>query len=127
MLDYTILRNQYKTMLDIKIALRMAGYSKFDICEAIKHIKKSIREKYKRDGIKYYDYIYYDVNAECIIETIKKPLMNEEEKQLFIDDNELTICSPYDCTGQLFTNYIKFIDIPQTNKTIILHSKSYDV
>ena len=125
MLNYNILRKYYEDVTRLKIALQMAKCSKKDICEALAPIKKKIRTMYKLNNIKYYDYAFY--NNDAVIETIKMPLMNSEQKQIWEEDNKLTVCSPYDCTGQLFTNYIEFIDIPQINRTIILHSKSYDI
>lgn len=124
MLEYKTLRRYYEDAIHLKIALQMAKYDKKDICEALAPIKKKIRTMYKLSNIKYYDYAFY--NNDAVIETIKMPLMNSEEKQIWEQDNKLVIYANYSPTGQMFTNYISFIDIPQTNTTIILHSKSYD-
>ena len=124
MLEYKTLRRYYEDAIHLKIALQMAKCDKKDICEALAPIKKKIRTMYKLDNIKYYDYAFY--NNDAVIETIKMPLMNSEQKQTWEEDNKLTICANYSPTGQIFTNYISFIDIPQINTTIILHSKSYD-
>lgn len=124
MLEYKTLRRYYEDAIRLKIALQMSKCDKKDICEALAPIKKKIRTMYKLDNIKYYDYAFY--NNDAVIETIKMPLMNSEEKQIWEEDNKLTICANYSPTGQIFTNYISFIDIPQINITIILHSKSYD-
>ena len=124
MLEYKTLRRYYEDAIHLKIALQMAKCDKKDICETLAPIKKKIRTMYKLDNIKYYDYAFY--NNEAVIETIKMPIMNSEQKQILEQDNKLTICANYSPTGQLFTNYISFIDIPQINTTIILHSKSYD-
>ena len=124
MLEYKTLRRYYEDAIRLKIALQMSKCNKKDICKALAPIKKKIRTMYKLDNIKYYDYAFY--NNDAVIETIKMPLMNSEEKQIWEQDNKLTIYANYSPTGQLFTNYISFIDIPQTNTTSILHSKSYD-
>ena len=124
MLEYKTLRRYYEDAMHLKIVLQMAKCDKKDICEALAPIKKKIRTMYKLDNIKYYDYAFY--NNDTVIETIKMPLMDSKQKQIWERDNKLTICANYSPTGQLFTNYISFIDIPQTNTTIILHSKSYD-
>ena len=124
MLEYKTLRRYYEDAMRLKIALQMSRCDKKDICEALAPIKKKIRTMHRLDNIKYYDYAFY--NNDAVIETIKMPLMNSEQKQLWEEDNKLPICANYSPTGQLFTNYISFIDIPQTNTTIILHSKSYD-
>ena len=124
MLGYKTLRKYYEDAIHLKSVLQMLRCDKKDICEALAPIKKKIRTMYKLDNIKYYDYAFYNNNA--VIETIKMPLMNSEQKQIWEQDNKLTICANYSPTGQLFTNYISFIDIPQINTTIILHSKSYD-
>lgn len=124
MLEYKTLRGYYEDAIQLKIALQMSRCNKKDICEALAPIKKKIRTMYKLDNIKYYDYAFY--NNEAVIETIKMPLMNSEQKQIWEQDNRLTIYANYSPTGQIFTNYISFIDIPQIDTTIILHSKSYD-
>ena len=124
MLEYKTLRKYYEDAIHLKIVLQMSRCDKKDICEALAPIKKKIRTMYRLDNIKYYDYAFY--NNDAVIETIKMPLMNSEQKQIWEQDNKLTICANYSPTGQLFTNYISFIDIPQINTTIILHSKSYD-
>lgn len=124
MLNYKILRGYYEDAIRLKIALQMAKCSKKDICEALAPIRKKIRTMYKLDNVRYYDYAF--CNNDAVVETIKMPLMNSEQKQIWEQDNRLTIYANYSPTGQLFTNYISFIDIPQINTTIILHSKSYD-
>ena len=124
MLNYKTLRGYYEDAIRLKIALQMAKCSKRDICEALAPIKKKIRTMYKLSNIKYYDYAFY--NNDAVIETIKMPLLISEQKQIWEQNNKLTICANYSPTGQIFTNYISFIDIPQINTTIILHSKSYD-
>ena len=124
MLEYKTLRKYYEDAIHLKTVLQIAKCDKKDICEALAPIKKKIRTMHKLDNIKYYDYAFY--NNDAVVETIKMPLMNSEQKQLWEEDNKLTICANYSPTGQLFTNYISFIDIPQINTTIILHSKSYD-
>ena len=124
MLEYKTLRKYYEDAIRLKIALQMSKCDKKDICEALAPIKKKIRTMYRLDNIKYYDYAFY--NNDAVIETIKMPLMNSEQKQIWEQDNRLTIYANYSPTGQMFTNYISFIDIPQINTTIILHSKSYD-
>ena len=124
MLEYKTLRRCYEDAIHLKVVLQKAKCDKKDICEALAPIKKKIRTMYRLDNIKYYDYAFY--NNDAVIETIKMPLMNSEQKQLWEEDNKLTIYANYSPTGQLFTNYISFIDIPQINTTIILHSKSYD-
>ena len=124
MLEYKTLRKYYEDAIRLKIALQMSKCDKKDICEALAPIKKKIRTMYKLDNIKYYDYAFYDNDA--VIETIKMPLMNSEQKQIWEEDNKLVIYANYSPTGKMFTNYISFIDIPQINTTIILHSKSYD-
>lgn len=124
MLEYKTLRKYYEDAMRLKVALQMSRCNKKDICEALAPIKKKIRTMYKLDNIKYYDYAF--CNNDAVIETIKMPLMNSEQKQIWEQDNKLTIYANYSPTGQLFTNYISFIDIPQINTTIILHSKSYD-
>ena len=124
MLEYKTLRRYYEDAIHLKIALQMSKCDKKDICEALAPIKTKIRTMYKLDNIKYYDYAFY--NNDAVIETIKMPLMNSEQKQIWREDNELIIYANYSPTGQMFTNYISFIDIPQINITIILHSKSYD-
>ena len=124
MLEYKTLRRYYEDAIHLKVALQMSKCDKKDICEALAPIKKKIRTMYKLDNIKYYDYAF--CNNDAVIETIKMPLMNSKQKQIWEQDNKLTICANYSPTGQLFTNYISFIDIPQINTTIILHSKSYD-
>lgn len=124
MLEYKTLRKYYEDVIRLKIALQMSKCDKKDICEALAPIKKKIRTMYKLDNIKYYDYAF--CNNDAVIETIKMPLMNSQQKQNWEEDNKLTICANYSPTGQMFTNYISFIDIPQINTTIILHSKSYD-
>ena len=124
MLEYKTLRKYYEDAIHLKIALQMSKCNKKDICEALAPIKKKIRTMYRLDNIKYYDYTFY--NNDSVIETIKMPLMNSEQKQIWREDNELIIYANYSPTGQMFTNYISFIDIPKINTTIILHSKSYD-
>ena len=124
MLEYKTLRKYYEDIIHLKIALQMSKCDKKDICKALAPIKKKIRTMYKLNNIKYYDYAFY--NNDAVIETIKMPLMNSEQKQIWEQDNKLTIYANYSPTGQLFTNYISFIDIPQIDTTIILHSKSYD-
>ena len=124
MLEYKTLRRYYEDAIRLKIALQMSKCDKKDICEALAPIKKKIRTMYKLSNIKYYDYAFY--NNDAVIETIKMPLMNSQQKHIWAEDNKLTICANYSPTGQMFTNYISFIDIPQINTTIILHSKSYD-
>ena len=124
MLEYKTLRKYYEDAIHLKIALQMSRCNKNDIYEALAPLKKKIRTMYKLDNIKYYDYAFY--NNDAVIETIKMPLMNSEQKQMWEQDNRLTIYANYSPTGQMFTNYISFIDIPQINTTIILHSKSYD-
>ena len=124
MLEYKTLRKYYEDAIHLKIALQMSKCDKKDICEALAPIKKKIRTMYKLDNIKYYDYAFY--NNDAVIETIKMPLMNSEQKQIWRQDNELIIYANYSPTGQMFTNYISFVDIPQIDTTIILHSKSYD-
>lgn len=124
MLEYKTLRKYYEDAMRLKIALQISKCDKKDICEALAPIKKKIRTMYKLNNIKYYDYAFY--NNDAVIETIKMPLMNSQQKQIWEEDNKLTICANYSPTGQIFTNYISFIDIPQINTTIILHSKSYD-
>lgn len=124
MLNYKILRGYYEDAIRLKIALQIAKCSKKDICEALAPIRKKIRTMYKLDNVRYYDYAF--CNNDTVVETIKMPLMNSEQKQIWEQDNRLTIYANYSPTGQLFTNYISFIDIPQINTTIILHSKSYD-
>ena len=124
MLEYKTLRKYYEDAIHLKIALQMSKCDKKDICEALAPIKKRIRTMYKLNSIKYYDYAFY--NNDAVIETIKMPLMNSEEKRIWEQENKLTIYANYSPTGQIFTNYISFIDIPQINTTIILHSKSYD-
>ena len=124
MLEYKTLRRFYEDAIHLKTVLQIAKCDKKDICEALAPIKKKIRTMYRLDNIKYYDYAFY--NNDAVIETIKMPLMNSEQKQTWEQDNKLTICANYSPTGRLFTNYISFIDIPQINTTIILHSKSYD-
>ena len=124
MLEYKTLRKYYEDAIHLKIALQMSKCDKKDICEALAPIKKKIRTMYRLDNIKHYDYTFY--NNDAVIETIKMPLMDDEQKQIWRQDNELIICANYSPTGQMFTNYISFIDIPQINTTIILHSKSYD-
>ena len=124
MLEYKTLRRFYEDAIHLKTVLQIAKCDKKDICEALAPIKKKIRTMYKLDNMKYYDYAF--CNNDAVIETIKMPLMNSEQKQLWEEDNKLAICANYSPTGRLFTNYISFIDIPQTNTTIILHSKSYD-
>ena len=124
MLEYKTLRKYYEDAIHLKIALQMSKCDKKDICEALAPIKKKIRTMYKLDNIKYYDYAFY--NNDAVIETIKMPLMNSEQKQIWREDNELIIYANYSPTGQMFTNYISFVDIPQIDTTIILHSKSYD-
>lgn len=124
MLNYKILRGYYEDAIRLKIALQTAKCSKKDICEALAPIRKKIRTMYKLDNVRYYDYAF--CNNDAVVETIKMPLMNSEQKQIWEQDNRLTIYANYSPTGQLFTNYISFIDIPQINTTIILHSKSYD-
>ena len=126
MLEYKTLRNYYEDAIHLKIALQMLKCNKKDICEALAPMKKRIRTMYKLNNIKHYDYVFYDNDSASVIETIKMPLMNSEQKQIWREDNELIICADYSPTGQMFTNYISFIDIPQINRTIILHSKSYD-
>ena len=124
MLEYKTLRKYYEDAIHLKIALQMSKCDKKDICEALAPIKKKIRTMYKLSNIKYYDYAFH--NNDAVIETIKMPLMNSQQKQIWEEDNKLTIYANYSPTGQMFTNYISFIDIPQINTTIILHSKSYD-
>ena len=124
MLEYKTLRKYYEDAIQLKIALQMSKCNKKDICEALAPIKKKIRTMYRLDNIKYYDYAFY--SNDTVIETIKMPLMDNEQKQIWRQDNELIIYANYSPTGQMFTNYISFIDIPQINTTIILHSKSYD-
>lgn len=51
--------------------------------------------------------------------------LTEEEKEAFREENEIRIFSPYDCTGQIFTVWIDFYEIPQG--TWIYHCKGIDL
>lgn len=48
----------------------------------------------------------------------------KEEIESYIEDNFITICSAYDCTGKVFTRRIKIF--PVQGKTIVYHFKSID-
>ena len=51
--------------------------------------------------------------------------LTEEEKEVFREENEIRIFSPYDCTGKIFTVWIDFYEIPKG--TWIYHCKGIDL
>lgn len=121
---------------DLRLAYKMKYFieqqnNSFQYESFVMDIKKKIRDYNKRENKrieqKKMDYIVYSGNETCIQVNVVNRLFTESEKQEIIDNEWISINSPYDCTGKLFTQYIHIAEIKLLNKTIIIHSLGLDV
>ena len=77
----------------------------------IARIKKRIRNIQNREAyIPYGAIAYYDLRADAgyaLTKTVFDYVFDEEEKQEYIKNNWCRCCSPYDCSGEWFTQNIE--------------------
>jgi len=77
----------------------------------IAKIKKRIRNIQNREAyIPYGAIAYYDLKADAgyaLTKTVFDYVFDEEEKQEYIKNNWCRCCSPYDCSGEWFTQNIE--------------------
>lgn len=110
-----MMENLYKE-LKFAMDLREISSDKESVDKYIVNLKKRIR-RLNRQGADNSDIIW---TSECSGYTRVDfdGLFTEEEKAEYIESNWIFINSPYDCTGKIFTTYIKVFNMPSIDRSV---------
>lgn len=103
------------------------SYSKrtSDIDKTIISLKRKIRATNRTDTS---ELIRWDKTGEYGVQRVDfDGTFTDEEKKEYIDFNWISVHSDYDCTGKIFTYYIKVFNMPKIDRSVAYIKYSIDI